>query len=476
MLERRRLLAGAVYGTPVKLVEAPLPDGRIELQISGTAGHDRIVVARTDAGLAISNSKGGWQDVVDDRGGTKYARLRINGNRGNDRLIVDAGVTLGAILNGAGGNDSLTGGAGDDSIYGGSGRDRVMAGAGDDTIVSLDIDHKERIAGGEGFDNFWVDAAAGEIITDLSPEELAYHADHRVVTFNTPPMVAGATNDAIVQRSTQAVPRDLYGQELPDPSLPSSQLRYVSFDGRPLFADGGPSADDVQQGSLSDCYLLAPLSSLAELDPRIIRQAIVELGDGTFGVRFFRPNGDEVFYRIDSELPTLDWMPGTDGAPMFDTNNPKPAHAGLGEQNAMWVALIEKAFAFFRRGEGTYASLDFGWMSELYSALGLASSGLYASDRTDTSRLLRQVDALVSDNRSVTMGTISTSTTSAIVASHAYWVVDVEFNSSGEPTSLVLRNPWGRDGNSASRDGANDGYVTVTSSEVYENLLGFSYV
>ncbi|MEO6437459.1 MAG: C2 family cysteine protease, partial [Tepidisphaeraceae bacterium] len=452
-----------------------LPSGGLELQISGTAGNDRIVVVRTDSGLAITNSKGRWQDVVDDNGGTKYARLRINGNRGNDRLIVDSSVTLGAILNGAGGDDSLTGGAGNDSIYGGSGRDRVMAGAGDDTIVSLDIDHKERIAGGEGIDNFWVDAAAGEIITDLSPEEIAYHAEHRVVTFNTPPLVAGATNVAKTEPATAPVPRGLYGQDLPDPALPSTHLRYLGFHGQPLFAQPGPAADDVRQGSLADCYLTAPLSSLAAVDPQTIRQSIVELGDGTFGVRFFRPSGQEVYYRIDDDLPTLDWTFGDDGLPTADTNNPTPAFAGLGAEGSLWVALIEKAFAFYRRGEGTYASLNYGWMSELYGALGMASSGLYASDTAGVSDLLRQVDTLVAAGRSVTMGTISTPDTYAIVASHAYWVVDVKFNAAGEPTSLLLRNPWAIDSVSAPRDGVNDGYVTVTAAEAADNLLGFAY-
>jgi hypothetical protein len=451
-----------------------LNTGGLELQISGTSGNDRIVVYRVADGLAVTNTRGFWQTTLDDDNGTRYDRLRLSGARGDDRLIVDDSVNLGAILNGAGGNDSLTGGAGNDSIYGGSGRDRVMAGAGDDLIVSLDIDHKEQITGGEGLDSFWVDAAADEIVTDLSAEELAYGANHRVVTFNTPAMIAGA-NPAVVQQSTQPVPRDLYDQELPDPSLSSTQLRYVSFSDRPLFGEDGPLADDVRQGNLSDCYLLAPLSSLAAIDPQIIRQTIAELGDGTYGVRFFRAGGQEVYYRIDDDLPTSHWMSDSTGNPVFSTSRPAPAYAHLGAGDAMWVALIEKAFAFFRRGEGTYSSLNFGWMSDLYGALGERSAGLYSSQASGVSDLLNKVYALISAGRYVSMGTISSPRSDAIIGSHAYWVVRVNYNREGKAVSVLMRNPWARDGGTP-RDASNDGYVTVTSAEIYDSLLGFSYV
>ncbi len=46
-------------------------------------------------------------------------------------------------------------------------------------------------------------------------------------------------------------------------------------------------------------------------------------------------------------------------------------------------------------------------------------------------------------------------------------------NSSGVPTHLRLRNPWGVDGNSVT-DGANDGYVTVTAQQAYDSFLGFT--
>ena len=71
-----------------------------------------------------------------------------------------------------------------------------------------------------------------------------------------------------------------------DPKVTSGATGYKNFasPAHPLFGDGGPIADDVAQGDVGDCFFLATLASVAKVDPNLIRQSVVDLGDGTYAV------------------------------------------------------------------------------------------------------------------------------------------------------------------------------------------------
>ena len=228
------------------------------------------------------------------------------------------------------------------------------------------------------------------------------------------------------------------------------------------------------KGQSGDCYLLAPLSSLASTNARLIEQTVAELGDGTYAVRFYRSNGQAAYYRVDNELPTLNWQLNGNGNATFSTPTPRPMNAGLGGADAMWVALIEKAFAFFRKGAGTYASLDAGWMADVYEALGMKSSNLFPSRSVNLDDLFAKIKGLLDAGRSVTMGTLKTPTTTLIVGSHAYSIAKIETDANGTPATVTLRNPWGRDGGTGN-DGSNDGYITVSTRDAFGSAIGFSY-
>ena len=133
-------------------------------------------------------------------------------------------------------------------------------------------------------------------------------------------------------------------------------LHYQAFSSAPLFAAAGPSENDINQGEVGDCYFLSTLSAVAKTDPARIRNRVSDLGDGTYLVRFSR-NGAEVDVRVDDQLPVF--------------ANGTPGYARLGQQSSLWVAIMEKAFAVFRTGGDSYASLDSGWMDEAFAALAL---------------------------------------------------------------------------------------------------------
>jgi hypothetical protein len=90
--------------------------------------------------------------------------LRINGNDGNDSIVVDDSVTHGVTLDGGDGNDwlhggdgddVLEGGNGDDQLFGGRGNDRLLGGAGNDTLAGGEGD--DVMDGGDGRDRVYVE-------------------------------------------------------------------------------------------------------------------------------------------------------------------------------------------------------------------------------------------------------------------------------------------------------------------------------
>jgi Ca2+-binding RTX toxin-like protein len=355
------------------------------------------------------------------------AANNLYGNIGNDRLI------------GWGGDDFLNGDSGRDYLSGGTGHNDLYGGDDDDTLVTVGGSTSDRARGAGGMDTFWVDAEATET-TDADMAELNGDHVHRIDHF---------TDARVVDDSgTHVTPisRDVAGQDLPDPNPIRDSLRpvYRNFSRTPLFSDTGPAMTDVVQGALGDCYFMAPLASAANIDPAAIRQRVVELGDGTYAVRFVRGSTTE-YYRVDADLPT-------------DGTNPVFARLGNG---VLWGAIMEKAYAFFRYSNGQYAAIAEGVAGVAYNDLGFASSGLIVS--LDGRGTLRDIANQLAAGRAVTYCSHATSDP-LLVEYHCYTVIGVNLDATGQPISLVLRNPWGHDNNPGAAADAHpeDGIVTIS--------------
>src|SRR5205085_8794578 len=126
--------------------------------------------------------------------------------------------------------------------------------------------------------------------------------------------------------------------------------------------------------------------------------------------------------------------------------------------------VMEKAFTFYRRSQGTYSSISAGWMSEAFSALGASASSVWTGSVDDSSTLISQIDLLLSSGKAVAFAVNNVPAGVPLVGNHAYTVDAVTDNGDGS-FSLRLRNPWGIDG--AGSDGANDGYVTLTATQAF---------
>lgn len=440
-LEGRVMMAGQ----PLSIGTAGFMGGT-QLVINGSSNNDAITVKQTEAGLVIGNT-GGWSQTV----AGNFKSIKINAGNGNDTVTVDASVNTNAVIHGGAGNDTLIGGNGNDQLFGNAGNDLLKGMNGDDQFVTIG-GGVDKIEGNEGNDSFWLDKS-GDSIKDVSGWENGAGNVHKVNTFETIKTVTGTGKKA--KTVNTVISKELTGQKIVDPTISDAGVSYRNFAGNSLFSDAGPIADDVKQGYLGDCYFLATLSSVADTNANTIKQSVVDLGDGTYAVRFYK-GGKEMFYRVDGDLAT--WSNGS------------LAYANTGAQSSTWVAIIEKAFAAFRTNVNSYASLNGGWMSEVYSALGKTSQNTFAV--STGAQLLTVIKDALAAGKSVTYAANEPTDGAPLIGSHAYSVERVNVDANGNAVSVTFRNPWGVDGKG--NDGANDGYVTVTAAQAKNAFLGLT--
>jgi hypothetical protein len=372
--------------------------------------------------------------------------VRILGLGGNDHLIASPGVNVPVLLDGGDGDDTLVASA-----------SRVTA------------------VGGNGSDAFWAARRALLATPDLSPAEASRKVNRLPETFsriNVPPataggeLMAGSTLDGISgsvsdawKSTTKAVAKVTKSvrETLREPKLTRAASGYVDFTGKPLFSEAGPSPDDISQGLLNNCFLMVSLGGVASLDPSLLRQTITDLGDGTFAVRLMRGR-TPVYYRVDADLPKL------------EGSTAQLAYADLGRDDALWVPLVEKAFAMSRGG--SYAKLDRGgWMGDVFKALGLTTKtvGLGAALAGGPTGLLTSIALQMAADKIVTFGTRSKLPDgSPLAPNHAYLVESVLRDESGTPIGLQLRNPWNFDGPNG------DGRLTLTAESAARGLTALS--
>lgn len=431
-LEARVFLDAA----PLDITTALTPLGP-ELRVMGTAADDTIYLARRGKATLISNLAD-WSFLWDGSANS----IRIDGLGGDDRIVIRANIWTTTFIHGGDGRDTIYGGTGNDRLYGGRGVDYLIGGEGDDTIVGVGDDAADRIIGGEGLDSFWLDATARERIADLSDDEVLTRAEHRIHRFT-------GGQAPIESEGDDGFPITLNGQALSNPALASGATEYANFSAHSLFGHGGPLETDVVQGSLPDCFALAALGALARTDARVIRHSMASLGDGTFAVRFFDASG-EVYVRVDADLPV--------------TESGALAYAQFGADQSIWVPIFEKAYAFYRFGDGDYRSLSGGFSGEIFQDLGLSANSAFTGYSGE--ELLMQFEADLAANRAVVLGTDYSVGTAPVIAGHAYVVQAIVYDELGQIAGVRLRNPWGRDG--VGNDGVDDGIVTLSPQQAIE--------
>ena len=149
-------------------------------EVRGDADTDTVTVNGSASADAITVSPSATPDHIDVNGGldiTSTENLVVNGLGGNDTL---SGVSLAAglvqlslnggagddVLSGSNGNDSLSGGTETDTVDGNQGLDTALMGAGNDTFVWDPGDGSDVVEGGADQDTLRFNgSAAAEVFT-----------------------------------------------------------------------------------------------------------------------------------------------------------------------------------------------------------------------------------------------------------------------------------------------------------------------
>ena len=214
-------------------------------------------------------------------------------------------------------------------------------------------------------------------------------------------------------------PRDEYGPFGPD-------------------GDGEPSIDDIDQGSLGDCWFLAGLGAVARDNPDFIKNHIEDNGDGTYTVTFYEEDDGRwvpVEVTVDGDFPV-----DADGNAAYA----KPS----GDET--WVMIYEKAFAELHGG---YEDIEGG--SGEHSMEQLTG---WEFDHLDVDDMSDDELAYQLDRQPVTAGTMNPDRIGDIVVpwdrdlvdsfedldvaeGHVY-ISQGTFERDGE-TYVKLYNPWG---------------------------------
>jgi len=388
----------------------------LQLLVVGTNGNDTITISQTSSTITVTTASG-----VQNFNGA-FTSVVIYDFDGNDTIRTTGTVTASVWIKEGNGNDSLFNAA--------TGLGTIVCGNGTDLVVSVGAG-RAAISGGTGLDSFWVDSA--DTLSGVSAASTHAGAVHQIAQFYQP----YSNNPS----NPQYVPLTIAGQSLAEPQIDGYATGYSNFSGSPLFVNG-PQFSDIHQGENGDCYFMASLGALAQNESQDIVQAITPLGDGTYAVRFYR-NGQAVYLRIDANLPVY-------GGSL--------CYARTGNQGQIWAPLMEKAYAFFRDGQNSYASLWGGWMSDVFTdVVNSGSNTVWMSPTTSLTSLAAFLTAQIQAGHAVTAGSYSNST-GPIIGGHAYMVQSVTTTNQG--TFVTVYNPWGYDGvNYDSNPG--DGLLTL---------------
>ncbi len=382
-----------------------------ELVITGTSGNDSIAV--TQSGGVLNIVANGQTTTYDNT----FGDLKIYGANGNDTIVVNSSVNIATL------------------IYGGDGNDTIYnLTTGKATIVTIG-NGVNNVTGNGVNTAYWVNNAD---TVHASSAETALKGVNRVGGF------------------FQGVSRNLYGQNLADPTDSGTEIRLTNSS----FWGTGPTMNDINQTGLSDCYFLAPLASMAYSEPQKLMNMAVDLGDGTYAFRFVR-GGTNTYVRVDGDLAAGYWSDGL-------------GNATPGANGNEWGSLFEKAYADFRTGADSYASLNWGSQSSTFSDLGMSTNALTPNATPDSS-VLSVINSNLSAGHAVVASTNGVVRAGApLIQSHVYSVIGA-FRSGSGAVMVQLRNPWGVDG--AGNDGnPNDGIVTIDFATFAANFNALNYV
>jgi Flp pilus assembly pilin Flp len=199
----------------------------------------------------------------------------------------------------------------------------------------------------------------------------------------------------------------------------------------------GPHPNDVSQGQIGDCYLMAALAAMAHRRPEVINKNVKDNGDGTFTVTFYEQRTWRSPKKVDVVVKAE--FPARDGNWVFAQPGDKS-----GDKEELWPMLYEKAWAQYKGG-GDYAKIVGGHPHNVWQAMTGETSNWHST--TGLWDMSFKDFASHVDAGPVAAGTVSKGDgkkiqlfkDSVLYAEHAYWVESVN----RDAKTVTVRNPWG---------------------------------
>ena len=210
--------------------------------------------------------------------------------------------------------------------------------------------------------------------------------------------------------------------------------------------------NDVSQGGLDNCYVMAAISAIAAQNPGYIQNMINDLGNGQYEVTLWKRNGRgrhiEHKVTVDSGFPSI-----SDNA---------AAYANMGDNGEIWVAILEKALA---KLWGGYHRMDNGGdpATAFLSLTGNTTMTHWTANNSPT-KLLDHINTALAAGDNVVAGTANIMNdrtlgqSLGLIYPHAYVVL------STDGQNVTLYNPLGR--NSTGSD-----HITITAEQLKKAFL-----
>ncbi|MCR5033554.1 MAG: hypothetical protein K6A92_11930 [Lachnospiraceae bacterium] len=236
----------------------------------------------------------------------------------------------------------------------------------------------------------------------------------------------------------------------------------------PLFAHE-PTVNDLRQGKVSNCYMLAATTGLINYDPQLIKDCIRDNGDGSVTVRLYKPSRYEelsrvpVFVRVPKRVPKL-----VTGGEILSSG-------------ALWMQLIERACAqvgMFRENRSGYQSLWYGkgdeWLEILTGAprKTIYDKGEYqAEDCQSDDTLFEQISSAQESHKIFHAGT-NDDAADGMNSGHAYTVLGTRIIDGKR--YVTLRNPYANMSRVENADGTVTKSTSFTSSEADQTAGQFN--
>ncbi|MBA5604382.1 DUF4214 domain-containing protein [Duganella sp. FT3S] len=290
--------------------------------------------------------------------------------------------------------------------------------------------------------------AASSYVADIfiqlvqgNPANVSWHGGA-----NTASPLGDLSATSSVSQLNELIAKWFLGTDLPDPTLQEINQRggvqptYTMLNGPLYGATGAAATVDVAQGAVGDCVVCANMIEMVNNHPELLKSMIVDNGNGSYGVRFYL-DGNEVWVTVDDEFPV-----NSAGAMVY-------AHNGVGQDQALWVPLLEKAYAqLSETGQvghpsvNGYQNIDGNSTSIVLPAMVNTSVTYYRTTDSDwASRKATFIQALA-EHRDVVLETAAGAPDThdgagmtQLVGEHAFAVLGYD-TASG---NFIVRNPWG---------------------------------